>query len=63
MINIILLSIIFILIEWLGREQQFAIAVTGKTWLKPFRWVFYLTIVISIFYFSGIQQQFVYFQF
>jgi hypothetical protein len=62
-VTIILLTVIFIVIEWLGREQQFAIAATGKAWLKPFRWVFYLTIVISIFYFSGIQQQFVYFQF
>lgn len=62
-VTIIILTLIFMVIEWLGREQQFAIAATGKTWLKPFRWMFYLTIVVTIFYFSGIQQQFVYFQF
>ncbi|MBD1393998.1 MBOAT family O-acyltransferase [Mucilaginibacter glaciei] len=62
-VTIIALTVIFILMEWAGREQLFAIAKTGLKWPKPLRWTFYLTLVIAIFYFCGIQQQFVYFQF
>lgn len=62
-VTIIILTIIFILMEWAGREQLFAIASTGLKWPRPLRWGFYLTIVVAIFYFCGVQQQFVYFQF
>ncbi len=54
---------IFMLIEWLGREQQYAIAATGLKWKRPFRWLFYFCIAFSIFYYAGSEQQFIYFQF
>ncbi|AMR32024.1 acyltransferase [Mucilaginibacter sp. PAMC 26640] len=60
---LIVLVVLFVIIEWIGREQQFAIAKTGIAWPQPVRWVFYLTIAISVFYFTGVSQQFVYFQF
>ncbi|HOZ76180.1 MAG TPA: MBOAT family O-acyltransferase [Flavobacterium sp.] len=53
----------FIVIEWLGREQQYAIAVTGRNWPKALRWLFYLVIVTLIFEYRGVSQQFIYFQF
>lgn len=58
-----LLIILFILIEWMGRDQQYAIAKTGFKWNTPYRWAFYYILIIAIFYFSGTEQQFIYFQF
>jgi alginate O-acetyltransferase complex protein AlgI len=55
--------IFFLLVEWLGRDQQYAIANLGLRWPESVRWaVYYLTILI-IFYYSGSEKQFIYFQF
>jgi len=62
-VPIILLTIAFIIMEWIGREEQFAIAKIGATWYKPIRWAMYYTIIIAIFHFTGKEQQFIYFQF
>lgn len=58
-----LLLIIFVIIEWLGREQQYAIAKLGMRWKSPFRYAMYYAIIIAIFWFAGEDQQFIYFQF
>ncbi|MBF4466012.1 MBOAT family protein [Flavobacterium sp. LC2016-12] len=56
------LILIFILIEWLGREEEFALAKLSK-WKSPFKYAFYYIIIVAIFVFSGEKQQFIYFQF
>ncbi|MBS1737924.1 MAG: MBOAT family protein [Bacteroidetes bacterium] len=62
--TIITLISIFMLIEWFGREQQYAIASLGLKWKKPLRYAMYYAIIIAIFYFAtGKEQQFIYFQF
>lgn len=61
--SIWLIIILFFFIEWLGREQQYAIAHIGTRWYKPVRWAMYYCIIITIFYFIGKDQQFIYFQF
>ncbi|MEP7166120.1 MAG: MBOAT family O-acyltransferase [Ferruginibacter sp.] len=53
----------FLIIEWFGREQQYAIARLGTGWYKPVRWAMYYSIILIIFYFAGSKQQFIYFQF
>jgi alginate O-acetyltransferase complex protein AlgI len=58
-----LLIILFILIEWIGREQQYAIANTGTKWAKPIKWAMYYAIILAIINFAGKEQQFIYFQF
>jgi alginate O-acetyltransferase complex protein AlgI len=60
---IILLLFIFILIEWLGREQKYAIEKTGVIFPKGTRWIFYYAIILIILYFNGANQEFIYFQF
>jgi D-alanyl-lipoteichoic acid acyltransferase DltB (MBOAT superfamily) len=55
--------LLFIIIEWLGRENMYAIEKIGNNWFKVLRWSFYFGIMLIIFYFSGSQQQFIYFQF
>ena len=59
----ILLTGIFILIEWKGREGQYAIAHLGLKWKRPIRYAMYYAIILAIFWFGGEQQQFIYFQF
>ena len=59
----ILLTLIFVVIEWLGREQQYAIANIGLKWKRPIRWAMYHSIVLAILLSTGKPQQFIYFQF
>jgi len=59
----IILIFIFILIEWLGRNEQYAIARLGLTWKSPIRYLLYYSIILAILLFMGEQQQFIYFQF
>ena len=61
--SIILLTVFFFIIEWLGREQQYAIAHLGEKWYKPVRWAMYQGIIIAIYFFAGSKEQFIYFQF
>ncbi|HSU26894.1 MAG TPA: MBOAT family O-acyltransferase, partial [Chitinophagaceae bacterium] len=58
-----LLLIVFMLVEWLGREQQYATARLGLRWSRPLRWSIYYLIIVAIFYFGGKEQAFIYFQF
>ncbi len=55
--------IIFIIMEWLGREENYALATLGLQWKKPIRYAVYYAIIIAIFWFGGKEQQFIYFQF
>lgn len=58
-----ILILIFILIEWIGRENSFAISklFVGKS--KILRWSLYIIIGCSILFFGGKPQSFIYFQF
>ncbi len=57
------LIVIFIIVEWIGRENKYAIEKLGTTWKRPLRWMLYLGIVMAIFFFMGKQHTFIYFQF
>lgn len=59
----IILILLFTLVEWRGREGQFALANLGLKWKRPLRYLMYYAIIISIFWFGGKEQQFIYFQF
>lgn len=59
-----LISVIpFLLLEWFGREDLFAIAKLGLTWKRPIRWVFYIAIILALFGLGAKEQTFIYFQF
>ncbi len=53
----------FILIEWLGREGQYAIEKLGLDWKRPIRWGFYYVLFIFILRYGHKQAEFIYFQF
>jgi len=57
------LILIFLIIEWIGRLEQYAIAQFGVRWHSFKRWGFYFFILLSILYFFGKEEQFIYFQF
>ena len=54
---------IFMIVEWIGREQKYAIENWGFKFPKPVRWGFYYLLAFAIFYYAGSKQQFIYFQF
>ena len=61
---VILLIIGFFAIEWLGRENKYAIEKLGFQWYRIFRWSFYSFIVFCIgMYMKAGETAFIYFQF
>lgn len=54
---------LFMLIEWMGREQEFAIERMGLAKRKVVRYAAYYLLVLLIFTFKGGEQVFIYFQF
>jgi len=61
--DLIILLISFIGIEWLGRRNQYALETFGLKWKTPIRICFYYVLIFLIFWFSGNDQTFIYFQF
>jgi hypothetical protein len=53
----------FIAVEWLGRNNEYALEKLGLKWPRPLRWAFYLVLVLIIYNFKGAQQEFIYFDF
>lgn len=62
-IQLMMLIFGFILIEWMGREQKYAIQTLVNRIPKVLRWILYLVLAYSIFMFSGKKEEFIYFQF
>ena len=55
--------IFFFLMEWKGRNQDYAIKTTGIKFPIVFRLLFYYFLIAAIFIFSAREQQFIYFHF
>lgn len=53
----------FLMLEWKGRDANYAIENLGSTWPKPVKHVFYYSLAMLIFFFGGKEQAFIYFQF
>lgn len=61
---LILIIFIFIIIEWKGRNDEYAIEKIGLEYNRGFRWVFYAVLIsVSAFYMPVIKSPFIYFQF
>jgi alginate O-acetyltransferase complex protein AlgI len=60
------LIVFFFVMEWLGREQPYALAGLGtseKALSRPLRYLLYYSLALAIFLYAGKVQQFIYFQF
>jgi len=58
-----ILIVLFIIIEWLGREEQYALQKLGIKGNRSLRIVMYYVIIFVIFIYGGNKQEFIYFQF
>ena len=62
--NLMALILFFLVVEWLGRRQWYALETLFSNRSRGFRWGFYMVILVLIFVFnSPIEQAFIYFQF
>jgi alginate O-acetyltransferase complex protein AlgI len=57
------LIMIFTLVEWMGRNDQYGIEKIGLKCNRVIRWSGYFIIIIVMFWFTGQEQEFIYFQF
>jgi D-alanyl-lipoteichoic acid acyltransferase DltB (MBOAT superfamily) len=63
-LKIVIITTFFMLIEWFGREQEYAIAILGLKWKRPLRYAMYYAILAAIVVFKAAEEeQFIYFQF
>jgi D-alanyl-lipoteichoic acid acyltransferase DltB (MBOAT superfamily) len=63
-LKIVIITTFFMLIEWFGREQEYAIAILGLKWKRPLRHAMYYAILAAIVMFKAAEEeQFIYFQF
>ena len=62
-VRVLLLIAAFMWVEWTGRRNGYAIALSLKNMPVPVRWTFYYVLVFAIFYYSNSGEQFIYFQF
>ncbi|WP_417370871.1 MBOAT family O-acyltransferase [Gelidibacter japonicus] len=60
--TILVLVLLFIVTEWLGRSGEYAIEKVDFM-SKPVRWGFYILLIVLMFSYTGEKQQFIYFQF
>lgn len=60
---LLILLLAFIIVEWFGRANNYAIERTFLKTPRAVRWTFYYCLSILILLFAGREQQFIYFQF
>ena len=58
---VLLMVVFFLIVEWVGREQDYPVATLLEKMPKLLRWGVYYALVFIIFYFSGARQEFIYF--
>ena len=54
---------LFLIIEWIGRENEHPLQKLGLGWNRWLRYIFYYLIIFMIIFLAGQQQEFIYFQF
>ncbi len=59
----LILIFLFLIIEWKGRNDEYAIEKFGLHWKRPLRMAFYYSLLFALYWFGGEEQQFIYFQF
>ena len=62
-LQVFIMLLLFVIIEWHGREAKYALEKIGLNWNRKIRLCFYFSITLLIFMFLGKEQEFIYFQF
>ena len=55
--------VVMLTVEWISRRDRHGLERLGLKWPRAARWTFYYSLVLGIYFFAGIEQQFIYFQF
>ncbi len=63
LLDTLVLLVLFLAVEWIGRKEPYAIASLGMGWRRPLRYALYYSLVLAVFMLGGKQQGFIYFQF
>ncbi len=60
-----IIVVVFMIVEWLGREQQHPLVGLEELLSKPVRWSLYITLILTIYFFGNFSDsiEFIYFQF
>ena len=61
--KVFLFLLLFLCIEWFGRENKHGLEKLGLTWPRYARLALYYFLIFFSLYYSGTEQQFIYFQF
>jgi alginate O-acetyltransferase complex protein AlgI len=61
--HVFILILVFMTIEWFGKDNNYAIEKFALNKNVVLRWSFYFLLIIFIFLFSGNEQEFIYFKF
>ncbi|WP_400077987.1 MBOAT family O-acyltransferase [Winogradskyella sp. R77965] len=61
--NLLILISLFMIVEWFGRTEAFALSNIDKKMPRIVRYILYYTILLCLLYFAGAPQEFIYFQF
>ena len=56
-------ALVLFVIEWISRSSEYPLAQLEIRWKRPIRYIIYYIIIFAIIYYSGQEQQFIYFQF
>jgi D-alanyl-lipoteichoic acid acyltransferase DltB (MBOAT superfamily) len=62
-VDLAVLIILFIIAEWIQRDNQHGLQFHGDKIPKAVRWTIYFGVIMVIAWFRGVQQSFIYFQF
>jgi D-alanyl-lipoteichoic acid acyltransferase DltB (MBOAT superfamily) len=60
---IAVLIVVMIMVEWKDRKSDFGLQSFASSWGKSYRYILYYSLCICIIWFSGEEQEFIYFQF
>ncbi len=58
-----IIVVVFFIVEWFSRKQAYGFAAFGSSWPRIIRWSVYTAIAVSLIISSGVEQEFIYFQF
>lgn len=61
--NILFFLSFLLVIEWLGRDKQYAIEYLMLSWKRPLRWGVYSFLIFAMVFYGADEQGFIYFQF
>lgn len=61
--HLILIIILFLAFEWFSRNELTPLLILKNKLSRPFRWAIYYGLILLVFFYGGVAQQYIYFQY